>query len=186
MANEAGFDNFVFIAMEEEKKVPLDVPDDITDDPPSYTDDDSSNGEKKVDKYDVKYLEFADAGPSWSEMTTGKKVMKVLTIILGICTALGLLYIFICSLDVLTSSFQLLTGRIASSTFSNSVILNNPIAGLMLGVLVTVLLQSSSTSTSIVVTLVGSGDHGLLNGVGDLERFIYVHVMHYSVKGISP
>uniref|UniRef100_A0A8C1XVQ6 Sodium-dependent phosphate transport protein 2A n=1 Tax=Cyprinus carpio TaxID=7962 RepID=A0A8C1XVQ6_CYPCA len=36
-------------------------------------------------------------------------------------------------------------------------ILSNPIAGLMVGILVTVLVQSSSTSTSIIVSLVSSG-----------------------------
>ncbi|KAL4229342.1 hypothetical protein ACF0H5_012381 [Mactra antiquata] len=41
--------------------------------------------------------------------------------------------------------------------FSNSDILRNPVAGLMIGILATVLVQSSSTSTSIVVTMVGSG-----------------------------
>ena len=33
----------------------------------------------------------------------------------------------------------------------------NPIAGLMIGLLVTVCLQSSSTTTSIIVSLVGAG-----------------------------
>ena len=48
-------------------------------------------------------------------------------------------------------------GRAASSVFANSVLINNPISALMIGVLVTVLVQSSSTSTSIVVSMVGSG-----------------------------
>ena len=47
-------------------------------------------------------------------------------------------------------------GRQAGSLFTNSFI-TNPVCGLMVGVLVTVLVQSSSTSTSIVVALVGSG-----------------------------
>uniref|UniRef100_A0A671KD05 Sodium-dependent phosphate transport protein 2A n=1 Tax=Sinocyclocheilus anshuiensis TaxID=1608454 RepID=A0A671KD05_9TELE len=40
--------------------------------------------------------------------------------------------------------------------FDNA-ILSNPVAGLMVGILVTVLVQSSSTSTSIIVSLVSSG-----------------------------
>lgn len=47
-------------------------------------------------------------------------------------------------------------GRSAGNLFTSSLI-NNPICGLMIGVLVTVLLQSSSTSTSIIVAMVGSG-----------------------------
>jgi sodium-dependent phosphate cotransporter len=38
--------------------------------------------------------------------------------------------------------------------FSQSELLQNPIVGLMLGILVTVLLQSSSTTTSIIVGMV--------------------------------
>jgi len=43
------------------------------------------------------------------------------------------------------------------AAFSQSELLQNPIAGLMIGVLATVLVQSSSTSSSIVVTMVASG-----------------------------
>lgn len=68
----------------------------------------------------------------------------------------GLLYLFICSLTFLSSSFRLLGGRAAGRFVSDSQLLQNPVVGLMIGVLVTVLVQSSSTSTSIVVTMVGS------------------------------
>ena len=49
-------------------------------------------------------------------------------------------------------------GKTAGEAFTNSEILANPVAGLMIGVLATVLLQSSSTTTSIVVSMVGSGE----------------------------
>uniref|UniRef100_A0A7N4NFQ0 Sodium-dependent phosphate transport protein 2B n=1 Tax=Sarcophilus harrisii TaxID=9305 RepID=A0A7N4NFQ0_SARHA len=63
---------------------------------------------------------------------------------------------FVCSLDVLGSAFQLVGGKMAGKIFHDGSVLNNPVAGLMIGVLVTVLVQSSSTSTSIVVSLVSS------------------------------
>ena len=47
-------------------------------------------------------------------------------------------------------------GRTAGSLLTSPV-LHNPVCGLMIGVLVTVLVQSSSTSTSIIVSLVGAG-----------------------------
>ncbi|XP_075258432.1 sodium-dependent phosphate transport protein 2B-like [Convolutriloba macropyga] len=47
-------------------------------------------------------------------------------------------------------------GKEAGEIFSKDHIINNPVAGLVIGVLVTVLLQSSSTSTSIVVTMVAA------------------------------
>ena len=49
-----------------------------------------------------------------------------------------------------------LAGKAAGQIFSNSEFLQNPVVGLVIGILVTVLVQSSSTSTSIVVTLVAA------------------------------
>ncbi|KTF85972.1 hypothetical protein cypCar_00020589 [Cyprinus carpio] len=48
-------------------------------------------------------------------------------------------------------------GKVAGDIFQDNAILSNPVAGLMVGILVTVLVQSSSTSTSIIVSLVSSG-----------------------------
>ena len=47
-------------------------------------------------------------------------------------------------------------GKITGKAFTEGAILSNPIAGLMLGLLATVIVQSSSTSTSIVVSMVSS------------------------------
>jgi glycerol uptake facilitator-like aquaporin len=44
-------------------------------------------------------------------------------------------------------------GKTAGSVFQNSDVLSNPIAGLMIGVLATVLFQSSSTTTGIAISL---------------------------------
>ncbi|XP_044540365.1 sodium-dependent phosphate transport protein 2A-like isoform X2 [Gracilinanus agilis] len=67
------------------------------------------------------------------------------------------LYLFVCSLDVLSSAFQLAGGKVAGDIFKDNAILSNPVAGLVVGILVTVLVQSSSTSTSIIVSMVSSG-----------------------------
>ena len=48
------------------------------------------------------------------------------------------------------------TGKAAGDIFQDNVVLANPVAGLVIGVLVTVLVQSSSTSSSIVVSMVSS------------------------------
>ncbi|GFN92273.1 sodium-dependent phosphate transport protein 2b [Plakobranchus ocellatus] len=55
-------------------------------------------------------------------------------------------------------------GKTAGQAFSSGV-LSNPVAGLMIGVLATVLVQSSSTSSSIVVTMVGSNIIPVKNAV---------------------
>ncbi|CAK6450313.1 unnamed protein product [Pipistrellus nathusii] len=84
---------------------------------------------------------------------------KILSVLKGdgrLLLLLGLLYLFVCSLDVLSSAFQLVGGKMAGTFFSNNSIMSNPLAGLMIGVLVTALVQSSSTSTSILVSMVAS------------------------------
>nr|XP_019934354.1 PREDICTED: sodium-dependent phosphate transport protein 2A-like [Paralichthys olivaceus] len=70
---------------------------------------------------------------------------------------LVLLFLFVCSLDTLSSAFQLAGGKVAGDIFQDNAVLSNPVAGLVVGILVTVLVQSSSTSTSIIVSLVASG-----------------------------
>ena len=48
-------------------------------------------------------------------------------------------------------------GKAAGEAFASNEILSNPVAGLMIGILATVLVQSSSTTTSIVVSMVAAG-----------------------------
>lgn len=48
-------------------------------------------------------------------------------------------------------------GKAAGDIFKDNAVLSNPVAGLVIGILVTVLVQSSSTSSSIVVSMVSSG-----------------------------
>ncbi|XP_040191100.1 sodium-dependent phosphate transport protein 2B isoform X2 [Rana temporaria] len=130
-----------------------------TDLPPSYSSvtltQDESEKEKEFDPWDMP--ELKSTGPKWSEMNTKQRVLSVLKAIARGILLLGLLYFFVCSLDVLSSAFQLVGGKAAGDIFKNHSILSNPVAGLVIGVLVTVLVQSSSTSTSIVVSMVSSG-----------------------------
>lgn len=117
----------------------------------------------------------------FSELSVAGRVLRVVIGFLKACGLLGNLYLFICSLDILSSAFQLLssecprvwgwggqpalhslseppvdTGKMAGDIFKDNVVLSNPVAGLVIGVLVTVLVQSSSTSSSIVVSMVAS------------------------------
>ncbi|MEE6504723.1 hypothetical protein FKM82_005315 [Ascaphus truei] len=101
--------------------------------------------------------ELQAAGPSWKELNTKQRIKSVVIGILKGCLLLGFLYFFICSLDVLSSAFQLVGSKLTNDIFSDNSILSNPIAGLVIGVLVTVLVQSSSTSSSIIVSMVSSG-----------------------------
>ncbi|XP_068670838.1 sodium-dependent phosphate transport protein 2B-like [Montipora foliosa] len=100
--------------------------------------------------------ELQDLGPKWSELDGCGRVKRVFLVTLKIILLLGLLYLFICSLDFLSSAFRLLGGKTAGEVFSRDKILSNPVAGLMIGILATVLVQSSSTTTSIVVSMVAA------------------------------
>ena len=46
---------------------------------------------------------------------------------------------------------------IVGSIFHDNVLISNPMVGLMVGVLFTVLVQSSSTCSSVIVSMVASG-----------------------------
>ncbi|XP_054945498.1 sodium-dependent phosphate transport protein 2C isoform X5 [Physeter macrocephalus] len=100
--------------------------------------------------------QLKDAGQSWRELSMAGRALQVAAGFLKACGLLGSLYLFICSLDILSSAFQLLGSRAAEDIFRDDVVLSNPVAGLVIGVLVTVLVQSSSTSSSIVVSMVAA------------------------------
>ncbi|KAG7228883.1 hypothetical protein INR49_008661, partial [Caranx melampygus] len=122
---------------------------------PSYSTVDLVNEAPEDDPWDLP--ELKDTGVKWSDLDTKGKIMRVLTATVKLVLLLGLLYLFICSLDVLSSAFQLVGGKAAGDIFQDNVVLANPVAGLVIGVLVTVLVQSSSTSSSIVVSMVSAG-----------------------------
>jgi len=71
----------------------------------------------------------------------------------GTLGVLACLYFFLLGLELFGDGFKCLGGRGAGGMFE---MITDPIAGLMVGILATVLVQSSSTSTSIVVGLVGA------------------------------
>ncbi|XP_042349675.1 sodium-dependent phosphate transport protein 2A isoform X2 [Plectropomus leopardus] len=95
-----------------------------------------------------------------SPQTTAVRLSKIKQLFINlfkIPLLLALLFLFVCSLDTLSSAFQLAGGKVAGDIFQDNAVLSNPVAGLVVGILVTVLVQSSSTSSSIVVSLVASG-----------------------------
>ncbi len=67
---------------------------------------------------------------------------------------LVLLYLFLVSIGMVGASFKLLGKESAEQIFGFA---GNPLAGLFIGILATSLVQSSSTTTSIVVGLVAGG-----------------------------
>lgn len=75
-----------------------------------------------------------------------------------ICHNLFLLFVlFVFCIFPHVRGWDFCPGKVAGDIFRDNAVLSNPVAGLVVGILVTVLVQSSSTSTSIVVSLVASG-----------------------------
>ena len=62
-------------------------------------------------------------------------------------------------------AFKVLGGPTAGQVFRNAEVFDNPFAGLVLGILATVLVQSSSTSTSIVISMTAAGLMSVKNAI---------------------
>jgi len=65
-----------------------------------------------------------------------------------------LLYAFLVSIGMLGRAFKMFSGGFVGGLIESA---SNPLLGLFVGILATTLVQSSSTTTSLVVALVGSG-----------------------------
>jgi len=83
-------------------------------------------------------------------------------IAIGVSTVIFFLYFFLFGLDLLGAGAKVMGGCAAGELFGDD---TNPVAGVMIGILATVFLQSSSTTTSIVVSLVGAGSVSVNQGI---------------------
>jgi sodium-dependent phosphate cotransporter len=83
-------------------------------------------------------------------------------IFIGACAALFFLYFFLFSIELLGSSAKVLGGCSAGGLFGDN---TNPVGALVVGMLATVLIQSSSTTTSIIVSLVGADAVSVRSGI---------------------
>ena len=88
------------------------------------------------------------------------RVKKEIPTLLRASFVFGLIYTFLVGVSSLESGIKVMGADTQESLFSS---VSNPIAGLFIGILGTVLVQSSSASTSVIVGLVGTG----ALGVGD-------------------
>lgn len=87
-------------------------------------------------------------------MKKGKMYKHIRDIILKIVALMGLLYLFLLSIELIGSAFKLFGSDLAEQLLQST---SSPLEGLFIGILVTSLVQSSSTVTSIVVGMVGGG-----------------------------
>lgn len=79
---------------------------------------------------------------------------QLVDLLVRLLTVAVLLYLFLIGVKILGDSFKLMGGGFAKGLLNISA---NPLAGLFSGMFATVLIQSSSVTTSIIVGLVSSG-----------------------------
>lgn len=82
--------------------------------------------------------------------------------IFGVIKILIFLFIFIFSLELMGTSLKMFGKGLATTLIQTT---SNPLVGLFIGILATSLIQSSSSTTSIVVGLVGGGVLNVTNAI---------------------
>ena len=114
----------------------------------SGTKPDESSGEGELTAEEKKDKAAQDKWIAPSEEVLWKKL--VLLFVVFFC-----LWVFLLTLSLMGTGFKLLGGKDSAKMFD---VVDNPISGLMIGILATVLVQSSSTTTSIIISLVGADE----------------------------
>lgn len=98
-----------------------------------------------------------------TELVGGKSASSDNTVlVLRLLGVLALLYLFVLAITLLGASFKLAGKGFAEQIFGAA---SNPIVSLCIGVLATTIIQSSSTTTSLIVALVASGSLDVQNAV---------------------
>jgi len=106
---------------------------------------------KAVDRWAVKAM--TANGKPWSEKNAIERTNTVFMMSSKIFLVVLLLYMFIISLGLMGAAFKVVGGKTSGRVFRQSELFENPVAGISIGILATVLVQSSSTSTSIIITM---------------------------------
>ncbi len=95
---------------------------------------------------------MSDSGELRTERGTGMSIWQGTGA--RVLTLLFLLYGFLVSIGLLSKAFTMFSGGFVDGLIASA---SNPLLGLFVGILATTLVQSSSTTTSLVVAMVGSG-----------------------------
>lgn len=85
-----------------------------------------------------------------------------LKIVFQVLQLLFFLYLFLFSINLMGSALKLFGKGFAETLISNT---SNPVVGLFIGIFATSLIQSSSSTTSIVVGMVGGGVLSVANAI---------------------
>lgn len=82
-----------------------------------------------------------------------KRWFIVSWLIIRLCLFVAFLYFFLCSLSLMSDAFRLIAGESLGRMFRDNELLKNPTVDLMIGVLVTMMIQSSSTTSAIMISM---------------------------------
>lgn len=96
---------------------------------------------------DIPDMELRQSGKKESNLIVGLKLLAIFST----------LYFFMWSSSILSQAFNLTSYHYAGHFIRTSGFLQNPLIGLMVGIITTVVFQSSGAVTSVLVTIVGSG-----------------------------
>ena len=118
-------------------------------------------GDHKSPEYRAKFIRTAsfgalsidDKGPvrDFLHYVSGINWLKIFLIVFIVYCV----WTFLLVLNIMGTGFKLLGGKSSAKMFD---VVDNPISALMVGILATVLVQSSSTTTSIIISLVGANE----------------------------
>uniref|UniRef100_A0A1I7ZXN9 Na_Ca_ex domain-containing protein n=1 Tax=Steinernema glaseri TaxID=37863 RepID=A0A1I7ZXN9_9BILA len=107
------------------------------------------------DKWSVSHENLqGEEHAKWKELSATEKAVHILEVALKFVGILFVLYLFICSLNLLAEAFKLIGGRGLGNVINNSSLIQNPISAAIIGMVVTLILQSSSTLMSVMVGMV--------------------------------
>ena len=91
-----------------------------------------------------------------------KNFFSLSSVFIKILSLIALLYLFMLSITLMGSAFKLFGREFAEQLIKTT---SNPLVGLVIGILSTSIVQSSSTTTSIVVGLVGANALSIGNAI---------------------
>lgn len=91
-----------------------------------------------------------------------RKLFRISITLLRILALFFLVYLFLLSITLMGSAFKFFGQDFANRLIATT---SNPLVGLVIGILSTSIVQSSSTTTSVVVGLVGAGALSIANAI---------------------
>ncbi|KAF8356443.1 hypothetical protein PRIPAC_98066 [Pristionchus pacificus] len=112
-------------------------------------------GEKKKKKDESTVDEVASQA-DWKDLSKREKSLFISLLTTKILAIILVIFIYLCTLSILASAFTLLSSRGLGKYIRDSSLIRDPASALIIGMLITVVLQSSTTFTNVLVSMVAA------------------------------